>query len=195
MFEGQPVVVTAPTEEPVTLSEAKLHCRVDGSDDDALLSSLIAAARAACEVLARRAFVTRTLDYRLASWPAGRSIVLPLPPLVSVTSIAYTDEDGVAGTVPSTDYVVYSQVEPGLIVLKPVASWPAATLMPGPALVVRYVAGFGAAAAVPAEYKHAIKLTVGHWYENREAVVVGAMVAKLPLAVKDLLTQDRVSWV
>lgn len=39
-----PVLITAPTSQPVTLAEAKAHCRVDGTDDDALLAGLIAAA-------------------------------------------------------------------------------------------------------------------------------------------------------
>jgi len=36
---------TAPAVEPVSLSEAKTHCRVDTSDDDAYIGSLITVAR------------------------------------------------------------------------------------------------------------------------------------------------------
>lgn len=194
MIDGQTVVVTGPASEPVSVAEAKEHLKVDDTADDTLIAGLVAAAREACEMAARRAFVSRTLDLRLASWPSGRMIEFPEPPLVSVTSISYTDEDGNAGTVSAPDYVVYNQVEPGILVLKPSAEWPSVTLMPGPSLVVRYVAGFGAPAAVPRHYKQAILLTIGHWYANRESVVIGSAVQEVPDGAKDLLRANRVGW-
>ena len=51
-------LVTPPAEEPVSLAEARLHLRVDFTDDDALITSLIAAARQAAETLTGRQFVT-----------------------------------------------------------------------------------------------------------------------------------------
>lgn len=193
MYAGQATVAVQPTEEPVSLDEAKLHLRVDGTAEDDYIAGLISAARIACEIEARRAFVARTLDLYLECWP-GRSLKLPQPPLVSVTSITYTDENGNSATVSASDYVVYAGVEPGLIILKPTASWPSVNLMPGPSIVVRYVAGYGTAAAVPAVYKQAMLLTIGHMYENREAVVVGTIATQLPDAVSQLLSLDRVSW-
>ena len=52
-----------------------------------------------------------------------------------------------------------------------------------------YTAGFGAASSdVPPNVIHAVKLLVGHFYENREATaaIAGAFVA-LPFAVDALL--------
>jgi uncharacterized phiE125 gp8 family phage protein len=121
-------------------------------------------------------------------------IEFPEPPLVSVTGISYTDENGAAGTVSASDYVVYNQVEPGILVLKPSAEWPSVTLIPGPSLVVRYVAGFGAPAAVPRHYKQAILLTVGSWYEHRESVVIGTSVVEVPDSAQKLLRANRVGW-
>lgn len=193
MYAGQATVVVQPTEEPVSLDEAKLHLRVDGSEEDDYIAGRITAARIACELEARRAFVARTLDLFLECWPA-RALKLPQPPLVSVTSITYTDDQGNTTTVSASDYVVYAGVEPGLIILKPTASWPSVALMPGPSIVVRYVAGYGTAADVPAIYKQAMLLTIGHMYENRESVVVGTIATQLPDAVSQLLSLDRVSW-
>jgi uncharacterized phiE125 gp8 family phage protein len=56
---------------------------------------------------------------------------------------------------------------------------------------VTYAAGYTAAGdvwAAPVDIQQAVLLLVGHWFENREAVVVGESgTAELPLAVSALL--------
>lgn len=194
MLQGELSVAVRPSAEPVSLAEAKAHLRVDGADEDGLIERLITAARELCETEARRAFVTRTYEQRLPAFPPAAGFRLPMPPLQGVASIQYTDEAGAEGTIPEADYVVYADAEPGLVVLKPPASWPSVSLMPGPSVVIRYTAGYGPASSVPPMYKQAILLVVGHLYENREAVVVGGGVHELPMAVTTLLQAERVSW-
>lgn len=186
-------VTTAPAEEPVSVAEAKAHLRIDVDNEDTLLEGYLLVAREQCELMARRALVTQTLQLRLECWPYDDRIELPRPPLQSVTSVAYTDSDGNAGTMPSGDYIVDAASEPGRIILGYGKSWPSATLQPGPSIVITYVAGYGDAEDVPQRYKHAIELMAGHFFENREEVVVlqGVTVAQLPLGVKALLSIDR----
>lgn len=186
-------LVTAPGAEPVTLAEAKAHLRVDVVDDDATITGLIAAAREQGELVARRAFVTQTWELSLTCWPARSYIELPRPPLVSVTSISYVDSAGVTQTMSPGDYVVDAASEPGRVWLGYNKSWPSAALRPGASISVRYVAGYGAAVAVPARYKQAVLLLIGHFYENREEVIVqaGAMPSRLPFAAEALLLTDR----
>src|SRR4051812_29149332 len=116
------VVVTPPAAEPITLDEAKAQCRVDTTDDNALLTSLIVTAREYCEHVTRRAFINRTLDGFFdtlpgggGTWPAvwnlhrGRSPyaecdtgvveITGVAPLVSVTSITYVDNNGSTQTI------------------------------------------------------------------------------------------------
>lgn len=185
--------VTAPSAEPVTLAEAKLHLRVDGTDEDDYIASLITVARITCELEARRAFITQTFDLFRECWPEDE-LWIPRPPLQSVTSLSYTDYTGnVTTLVANTDYLVDANSEPGRILPAYGKFWPTAILQPGAAIKVRFVAGYGQAAQVPATYKHAIKLLVGHYYENREEVIVqaGVSAVRLPRAVDSLLLIDR----
>ncbi len=191
------VVVTEPTLEPVTIAEAKTQCRIDIDDDDLAIGGFITAARQQCELVSRRAFVATTFDLYLDAWPVDGMIQLPRPPLSSVTGVYYTDESGVEATFAASNYVVDAAGEPGRVALKSGASWPAATLQIVNGVRVRFVAGYGATAtAVPRRYRQAVLLLVGHWYENREAVLVaqGIAIAELPLGVTSLLMTDRGGW-
>lgn len=190
-------LITDATEEPVTLDEAKDHLRVDGTDEDALIMAYIKAARRQCEMISRRAFVTQTWELALTTWQLQNWIELPNPPLQSVTSITYIDSAGVSAVMSSADYVVDTYSQPGRVVLGYSKCWPSVTLRPGPSVIVRYVAGYGAPKDVPETYKQAIKLLVGHFYENREAVVLQTGLvqgAVTPMAVDALLMIDRGDW-
>lgn len=188
-------LATAPAAEPVSLAEAKAHLRVDVTDDDTYISALIAAARQACEQIARRSFVTQTWDLSLTCWPEENYIELPRPPLSSVSSITYVDSGGTTQTMSAGDYVVDTASEPGRVWLGYGKTWPSSTFRPGPAITVRFVAGYGNEAAVPKQYKQALLLLIGHYYENREEVQVqGAVAVQMPKAAEWLLLMDRGSF-
>lgn len=191
------VLVTGPAIEPVSVAEAKAHLRVDADTDDALITALVAAARQHAEAVTRRALITQTWELVLDGWPSGGEIALPLPPLQSVTSIAYTDADAGEHVLDAGDYLVDTAAEPGRIV-RTAAGWPSVSLQEAAAIRVRFVAGYGDAAAdVDEAIRQAILLLVGHWYENREAVVgTGAVPKPLPLAFDALLWPYRIwGWV
>lgn len=188
-------VQTPPAEEPVSLSEAKAHMRIVVNEEDALITSLIAAARRHCERIARRAFVTRTLEVVLDSWPCDGVIALPYPPLASVTHIKCRDQDGNEHTISSSDYVVDAHSQPGRIAAAYGKQWPTVALQPLAAIVVRYVAGYGAAAAVPEDYKACILAYTAAYYENREVVVTQQGISSITLPFVDaLLLADRGSF-
>lgn len=199
MTLDQPIIaldiVTAPAVEPLTTAEAKSHLRVDASTEDALIDAYVAAARAFYEEATWRALITQTWAMRLEQWPYEESILLPKPPLQSVTSITYVDSDGDSHTMASADYTVYAQ-DPGRIWLGYSKSWPSVTLRPGPSITITFVAGYGLAAAVPVIDKQAIRLMVGHFYENREEVMAipGISLAQLPMAAQSIIRMRR-SWV
>lgn len=65
-------LISPPAEEPLSLAEAKLHLRVDFSDEDALISALISAARQAAETITARQLVTARWKYILDAFPDPR---------------------------------------------------------------------------------------------------------------------------
>lgn len=191
---GHSVLVTSPAEEPITLTEAKTHLRVDFSTDDTYITSLIVAARIQAEDLLCRALITQTWDHYLTDFPRGDSIRIPKGRLQSVTSLKYTDAEGTESTVDSATYHVVTWEDPGRIALAYSQTWPSVTLRSVGGVCVRFVCGYGAAAAVPKTIKQAMLLTIGHWYENREEVVVGQGLTtiQLPIAAEALLWPYRI---
>ena len=76
--------------------------------------------------------------------------------------------------------------EPGRIVLEKDEVWPTDVLKSVNGVEVRFVAGYGAASAVPKRIKQLAYLLVGHWYVNREAMITGLVTKEIELAVQTL---------
>lgn len=187
------VITSEPANEPLTADDnAKLHMRVDVTEDDELINLYIKAARKYIEQAAKRTFITQTIRYSLDKWPDDNKIYLPRPPLQSVSSIVYLDEDGTSTTWSSSNYIVDSDSEPGRVALAASQTWPATTLYPVNAIRITYIAGYGDDATdVPETWRQAIRLLTGHWYENREAALLtGAVPKAIPFAVESLINVD-----
>jgi uncharacterized phiE125 gp8 family phage protein len=172
-------VVTGPVYEPISLQEAKDHLRVRHSDQDALIEALITAARQHLDGPAGtlgRCLITQTLRVTMDEWPD--EIILPCPPLISVTSIEY--QDGGSPTYTAlTSYQVTSISEPGKI--KPAYGewWPTIQCGLYDAIRVTYTAGYGAhPGAVPLAIKQAMLLMIGDMYENAETQIIGTIVTQ-----------------
>lgn len=188
-------LATGPAIEPVSLDEAKLHLRIDHSEEDTLIAGLIGAARRHIEsAVLSRSLVTQTWELYLDRFPAKSIIKLPRPPLQSVESIKYTLEGGTEVTFDASNYIVDNVSEPGRIVLKRDASWPADVLEPVNGVKVTFVAGYGDNPEdVPDPIKQAMLLLIGDLYENREESIViqGLTVQRLPFGVQSLLYDFR----
>lgn len=181
------VQVTAPASEPITLAEAKLHLREDGTAQNDLITAHIIAARQLAENDTGRSFVSQQWRLTMDDFPRdGSPIRLERPPLVSVQSITYVDSTGVTQTLAASEYVVDVSTLYGEVVLAYGAAWPNVRAGRG-AVTVNYTAGYGAAAAVPEAIKAAIKLMVADLYENRESAIVGTIHTDNPV-VRALLS-------
>lgn len=171
------IIITPPASEPVTLAEAKLHCKVDGSDDDTLITALIISAREQAQHRLGRALITQTLEQVLAAFPDG--IKLPLPPAKTIVSVKYIDSAGILQTLDPAAYELDKDSSPGWLVPAYGLAWPSARAVPN-AVRVRYTAGYGAAADVPASIKSWMLLAIGTLYSQREVVITGTLVQDLP---------------
>lgn len=182
---ANPRVSVGPASEPVTLEEARLHVRADGTLDDASLTDAIKAAREFAEAVTGKRYVTQTLIYNLDAFPEWE-IQLPEPPLASITSIKYYDEDNIQRTLASTKYRIVASrnaVEPEVD-----EEWPD-VYDKGDSVEITYVVGT-AASAVPFRIKRGILLLVGHWYANREEVIIGTTATQIPAGAEKLFRSD-----
>jgi hypothetical protein len=181
--------------EPIGLSDAANFLRLEVADDDDLVQSLITTARLECEQRTNRSFINTTWQLSLDYFPpypikttnilpalafgvaavGGRTLFLnmemgairlPMPPLVSVTSISYVDPTGQARSLPSPD-VVISTGTPGQIAPSFGNIFPL-TIPSLSSVTIDYVAGYGPDASfVPQAVKTAMLFLVSHYYNHR----------------------------
>ena len=194
--------------EPVSLDDAKLHLRVDGTADDDLISSMITSARTSCERRMQRSILPQSwmltqssfrhpwADHRAhalhglgfasgwyqARWHAAPdSILLPHPPIRAVTSVTYLDETVQRVTLDPSAYRL-AVIGEMLAMLRPVgAPWPCTAREPD-AVVVTYDAGWEDPEQIPSPIISWIKLRLGALYENREEYAAGQPVPELGFA-------------
>lgn len=163
-------LVTGPTQEPVTLQEAKDHLRLDTDDDDALVQRLIVAARVWVEGQTHRALMTQTwdqtVDYQYPFIQYRPNIKFEINPVQSVSSFQYADGSSPMPTLAADQYIAVTKDHGSYIVPEYGVSWPTVRCVPE-AIRIRFVAGY---TDVPEPLKHAIYMLIAHWYENREEV-------------------------
>ncbi len=181
---------SGPGVEPITLAEAKSHLRVDTTDDDTLITSLILGARHFIENYTGRQIIQ-------ATWVLKRKgffteLYLPKAPLSSVSSIQYIDGDGATQTLAASTYTVDADSNPGRIVLAYLQNWPTVRDEIHN-VTITFVSGYGTATTdVPEPIRQAMRLLVAHFYETREPYIIGTSAGAVPFAVESLLWQYKV---
>ena len=180
------ILTTSPAIEPVTLDEAKAHLKVDTTDDDALIGTLISAGRAKAEWATGRAFITQGWTLAADAWPDDGVFEIPFPPLQSVASVtAYALDDTATALDPAT-YQVDAVSSPARLALKANAS-PPVNLRALNAVQIVFIAGYGNSESdVPALIREAILEIVADLYVNRGDT------NDIPLAAMALLAPYRI---
>lgn len=184
--------ISGPEVEPVTLTEAKAHLRIDSDfvQDDDYLQSLITAARFNVEAVIDRTLIRSKWQIKFDYFPSW-DIPLQRPPIAfGDIVVTYVPAQSPGTTVTLTGYRVDRDSTPAVIRPEWNGTWPSARGAEND-VTVTYWAGWDGPSQCPKPAKHAILLMLGHWYANREAVVAGGM-SPVPMAVDSLL--GSVNW-
>jgi uncharacterized phiE125 gp8 family phage protein len=179
------ILTTPPATEPITLAEAKAHLKVDTTDDDTLIGTLIFAARSRAELLTSRAFISQGWTLWLDAWPCG-AIEIPIAPLQNIASITVYAPDDSANVLDASAYQIDAASAPARVALKETAL-PPLNLRRINAIEIVFTAGYGDAESdVPSPIREATVELVADSYANR-----GDVSGDTPLGAMALLAPYR----
>lgn len=157
--------------EPVSLADAKLHCRVDHADDDSKLTLNIRSAREMAENILRRRIVTQTVDLVYDGAGTGMLYLDGMGESnLSIVSVTYRNELNTEITLAATDYEIVFRGGAFLRIKENVSLKLSGDY---PRIVVRATAGWGN--DTPATVRDFIFLIVESLYVNRGAHTDGAL--------------------
>lgn len=186
-----PLVITErATDAPISLSEAKVQCRVVDSDTthDARLRGYIWDATASIERLTGAALSRKTVRLDLDGFPSGE-IDLGIYPVNSVTSVVYDDTDNVQQTLTSSPEQYWSSLGGMYPKISPITVWP--STKSGKPASVRITMNVGYQGDVPHDLRHAILMRVGEYFNNSAESVLSTEVFATVSSVADLISQWR----
>ncbi len=183
------LLLVPPSAEPWTVAEAKSFLRVEHGDDDTIIAALIAAARGHVEALTRRALLTQSWRLVLDRWPRDGRIALNMAPLRSLTAARVYDAANNPASIDVETFVVDTAAN---AIASPCWSLP----VPGrfsAGIELDLQLGYGPNSSdVPDVLRHAIRMLIAHWYENRGLAALGETVAVLPAGVGAMIAPYRV---
>lgn len=184
------ILLAPPAVEPISLAEAKAYLRVEHDADDAVIGSLITAARSHVEAMTRRALISQTWRLVRDAWPAGGRLRLAMGPLQAIVAIRSYDDAGAAHL---HDAAAFVADRAALAIAAPPFAIPlAGRRSAGIELDLRLGYGDGAA-DVPETLRLSLRMLVAHSYENRGLIAIGQSVAMMPASVNALIASHRVA--
>ncbi len=196
-----------PAAEPASLANVKLTGRVDGTEDDALLTAYIKTARVLAEHYTNQRFINRSITVWLDGFPttsgllapefapypgvgfvdarSGSAIELPVGPW-SAATLKLVGEDGSETTVAASVY--FLDASAGRLCLNDGQTWPA-LLRDRKGIKIEGTVGYGAAAAnVPENAVTAVEMLAVQLYQTKGGTCEGGA---MPASVKGLLEPLR----
>lgn len=181
---------TGPLNTPVTLAEIKESLIIDFTEDDALLTALIDAATRHTEEYLGTPLISQVWERYSNSF---HNVGL-MSNLISVDSVTYRDTSENLQTLTPATYTALIKREVGSLGLSQGYSWPSYSTRYEP-ITITFTTGYGALASdVPTPIRLAIKLLVGHLYNNRSATDT-LTIKEVPLAYQALLGPFKVQVV
>jgi uncharacterized phiE125 gp8 family phage protein len=178
-------VTGMPASEPLTAAQVKLFGRIDGSTEDSLIDDFIKAVREATELYLGRSLLEQTISMYIDYWPDSSFIELPMPPLLSVNSVALLNQSNSATAYDSANYFLVSAA--ARLVIRNDCTPPVNDDRDNAGIRIEYKAGYGSTANyIPSPIINAMKLWAVACYEDR------AQTSEPPPSAKSLLNMYRV---
>ena len=176
-------LITPPTMQPISLSEAKLQLTVSSEEEENRISALVKSATSWVEAYLRRQLISATYDLILDEFP--KVIYIEKSPITVITSIKYYDGSNVLQTLSASYYNADIDSEPARIQEAYGYTWPDTYDRFG-AVQIRFTAGYANAASVPDTIKDGIYLLLTHLFDNR-----GDEARRIPRVIMDVLEPFR----
>lgn len=196
----------------ISLAETKTHLRVTSSADDSYITGLISMALDACEMYVGYSIRKAAMKYAFSGFTGPNVSVDTLNPygliegnilrlytrVLSVQAIKYVDTNNAVQM--ATDWidapVKFGQFGRSIVF----ESTPGNLTDDTVRMIVELTEGFELASATgvnesakfPASIKHAALLLIGQYYDNRQAVVIGATQNKMDYNHEYLLDKYRI---
>lgn len=201
----EPVIITAPTVEPVSATEFRENWRrLDFDDEDgSVVTWVLKAARVLYERQTGRTMHQTVYEHYPSHWPPGRCpIALPrASPLISVTEIGYKDTTGAETIWSSSEWISSIRTMPGRVAPAYGYQYPSATLFPLDPIRIKYTCGIANASpqTYPDErHRVAIMEIASSMFELREAEIITSFesleVSKLSFNAQALINSARVEF-
>ncbi|RUR43364.1 head-tail connector protein [Vreelandella populi] len=181
----------------ITLTRAKQHLKLAitaeeaeaYTDEDAIIQGLINGAYQYAEHHTQTTLASRIKTLVLDGFPAGScSVELPWTPVTAIESLDYIDPEGVELSLDAEALRLDTRGIYPTLAPQWGSQWPSTTDEPECITITATVGE----AETPPDVEIALLLLIGHWYENRESVVIGTISSAVPMGVDMLLAPYRI---
>jgi uncharacterized phiE125 gp8 family phage protein len=151
------VRIQNPVSEPISLAEAKLYLRVDGSDDDIAIAALIGAVREKAEEYLRKSLVRQRWKLTYEDY-APLCVPLPRGPVLEILSVKRRDRDGGETVIGEGSYRLNARAD--------MLRFESAIL--APEIEIVYETGYGESEEVPSSIRQGMLVHLAALYEKRD---------------------------
>lgn len=164
-----PVLTSPPTIEPISLTDAKAHLRVETIAEDLLIAGLIATSRMRLERHLGLALIAQGWSIFLDAWPdPSVPLELPVAPLMSLVAVRFYDASDAVTTLPLAEFQLDRVSRPVRLVRRIHAPLPADRRRLA-SVEIAVTAGYGTTPAdVPAPLRQALLQLIAHAFEHRD---------------------------
>jgi len=175
-MNGKIKLITDLATEPVSTAQMKQWLNIDDActEFDTMIAAMIPAARKMVENLTGFKLGEATFDISFTGFDV--ELWLEVGGVTTVSSLKYYDGTNVLQTISATNYLTQLVEFPYMIYPAYNYTYPV-TYDRWNAVIVNVTTG---ATAYPAPLLTALKMMVGHWFENRQDVVTGHSANEIP---------------